>query len=73
MRYWFVWLALRMFDRNRFWLCIPNPGCNHSWRLLFVPKDWGQDNGPSRVLASGLTDKSDIAKLCESYGIYPEY
>jgi len=72
MQYWFVWLVLHLFNRNRFWLCIPNPGCNHSWRLLLTPKNLASDKH-SCCLASGLTNESNIAKLCEKYHIYPEY
>jgi hypothetical protein len=72
MHYWFIWLLLRFVNHNRFWLCIPNPGCNHSWRLLLLPKNLGSDKR-SYTLASNLTNNSDIAKLCETKRIYPEY
>lgn len=71
-RYWFIWAMVRLFDRNRFWLVIPNPGCNHSWRLLLTPKNITSGKR-SYTLASNLTSDSDIAKLCESKRIYPEY
>lgn len=72
MRYYIVWLALHLFHRNRFWLCIPNPGCNHSWRLLLMPKRITSGKR-SVTLASNLTSGSDIAKLCQAKRIYPEY
>lgn len=72
MRYIVIWLAVRLFNRNRFWLCIPNPGCNHSWRLLFMPKNFA-DGKRSYCLAKDFTSNNPISKLCEEFHIYPEY
>ena len=72
MRYIVIWLAVRLFNRNRFWLCIPNPGCEHSWKVLFMPKNWGSDKR-SYCLAKNLKSSDAISKLCQRFKIYPEY